>query len=107
PKDAGGREHAAQALANPQEYERALLAALRARGYARASVSVGNPIFEETMATVPVIVHPGPQLRFGVVSFEGANSIPVDQLRAEAGLEEGAPYRADAGGRARRRRGGR
>ena len=102
-KEVGNREHAAQALTNPQEYERALLAALRARGYARASVSVGNPIFEETMATVPVIVNPGPQLRFGVVSFEGANSIPLDQLRAEAGLEDGAPYRADEVATARMR----
>ena len=93
--DVGGRAHAVQALTNPQEYERAILAALRARGYAQASVTVGMPVFEETKASVPVMVSPGPQFRFGVVSVEGATGIPLTDLRSEAGIEEGAIYRAE------------
>ena len=94
-KEVGDRTHAVQALTNPQEYERALLAALHARGYPQASVSVGAPLFEETLAAVPVNVNPGPQFRFGMVSFEGASGVPMGELRAEARLEEGAFYRAE------------
>ena len=94
-REVGDRAHALQALTNSQEYERTVLTALRARGYSQASVTVGVPIFDETKATVPVTVETGPQFRVGVVSFEGANGVPLDDLRAEAGLQEGAVYRAD------------
>jgi len=102
-KQVGDRAHAVRALTNPQEFERVLLAALRARGYPQASVSVGAPLFEETMAAVPVNVNPGPQFRFGMVTFEGATSIPLADLRAEARLEEGAFYRVEDIGAVRMR----
>jgi outer membrane protein assembly factor BamA/autotransporter translocation and assembly factor TamB len=94
-KQVGDRPHAVQALTNPQEYERVLLAALRARGYPQASVSVGAPFFQETVAGVPVTVNPGPQFRVGMVGFEGASSIPLTDLGAETRLEEGAFYRVE------------
>ena len=64
---------AVQALTNPREYERTVLAVLHSMGYPQATVTVGVPIFEETMASVPVTVNAGPQFRIGDVSFERAN----------------------------------
>jgi outer membrane protein assembly factor BamA/autotransporter translocation and assembly factor TamB len=91
----GDRTHALQALTTPSEYERTVLAALHAEGYPQASVTVGFAIFEETIAAVPVTVNTGPQLRIAKVSFEGAPSIAPADLQAEAGLEQGAIYRAN------------
>ena len=51
-------------------------------------------MFEETKAAVPVTLNPGPQYRVGSVSFEGADAFPPDDLRAEAGVNQGALYRA-------------
>jgi outer membrane protein assembly factor BamA len=93
--EVGDRARAVQALATPPEYERIVLAALRRRGYAQASVTVGVPVFEEAIATVPVNVNPGPEFRLGVVSFEGASSIAIAEVRLETGLQEGALYRSE------------
>jgi outer membrane protein assembly factor BamA/autotransporter translocation and assembly factor TamB len=93
--EVGQRSHAVQALSDPREYERTVVAALRSRGYAQASVTVGVPVFEEARATVPVTVDPGPRFRFGAISFEGAGSIAVAELRTEARLEDGAIYRSE------------
>ncbi|HEU4687877.1 MAG TPA: translocation/assembly module TamB domain-containing protein, partial [Vicinamibacterales bacterium] len=56
----GDRAHALQALTNPSEYERTVLATLYEAGYPQAAVTVGLPIFEETIAALPVSVEPGP-----------------------------------------------
>jgi outer membrane protein assembly factor BamA/autotransporter translocation and assembly factor TamB len=90
----GGRTHALQALADPSEYERSVLAALHAAGYPRASVTAGLPIVEETIAAIPVAVSPGPQFRFGTVRFEGAAGVAVADLQREADLQPGVVYRA-------------
>ncbi|HZL94667.1 MAG TPA: translocation/assembly module TamB domain-containing protein, partial [Vicinamibacterales bacterium] len=91
---AGDRTQAVQALTSPTEYERTVLAVLHSLGYPQATVSVGVPMFEETLATVPVTVNSGPQFRLGTVTFERASGVLLDDLRAEAGLEEGTLYRA-------------
>jgi len=88
-------DSALQALTDPPVYERAVLAALRTRGYAQASAVVGAPMFDETVAVVPVTLNAGPQFRVSGVSFEGTAAIPPDDLRAEAGIEPGALYRAE------------
>jgi len=94
-EELAGSPGALQALTDPRAYERTVLTALHARGYAQASATVGDPMFDETMATVPVTVNAGPQLRVSSVSFEGTTAIPLDELRAEARVQEGALYRAD------------
>jgi len=91
---AGSRTHALQALTNPAAYQRTVLAFLHTLGYPQPTVSVGVPIFEETLATVPVAVNPGTLFRVGEVSFEGATGLKVEDQRAETALENGAPYRA-------------
>jgi outer membrane protein assembly factor BamA/autotransporter translocation and assembly factor TamB len=91
---AGSRAHALRALTDPGEYQRTVLALLHSLGYPQATVSVGVPMFEETVATVPVAVNSGPQFRVGEVRFEGATGVQVEDLRAEAALEKGALYRA-------------
>jgi outer membrane protein assembly factor BamA/autotransporter translocation and assembly factor TamB len=90
----GDRTHALQALTGPSEYQRTVLATLHAAGYPQASVTVGLPIFEETIAAIPVTVNPGPQFRIGMVRFEGAANIAIADLEVEAGLAPGAVYRA-------------
>jgi outer membrane protein assembly factor BamA/autotransporter translocation and assembly factor TamB len=89
----GDRTHALQALTDPREYERTVLGTLHAAGYPQASVTVGLPIFEETIAAVPVTVNPGPRFRLGMVRFEGATSLAIADLQADA-LQPGATYRA-------------
>ena len=84
-----------QALTTPTEYERTVLAVLHSLGYPQATVSVGVPMFEETLATVPVTVNAGTQFRIGEVTFERANGVKVEDLQAEAALEKGALYRAE------------
>ena len=91
---AGDRTQAVQALASPAEYERIVLAVLHSLGYPQATVSVGVPMFEEEVATVPVTVNAGTQFRIGDVTFERANGVKVEDLQAEAALEKGALYRA-------------
>jgi outer membrane protein assembly factor BamA/autotransporter translocation and assembly factor TamB len=93
--EVGGRANAQQAITNPRDYERTVVAALHARGYSQATVTVGVPIFEETIVAVPVNVNSGPQFRLGTVSFEGVTSLPLESLRAEAGIKEGGVYRAN------------
>jgi outer membrane protein assembly factor BamA/autotransporter translocation and assembly factor TamB len=90
----GGRTHALQALTQSSEYERTVLATLHAAGYPRASVTVGLPIVEQTVAAIPVTISPGPQFRYGTVRFEGAASVAVDDLQGEADLRPGMVYRA-------------
>jgi outer membrane protein assembly factor BamA len=94
-EELAGSPGALQAVTDPRAYERTVLAALRARGYAQAAATVGEPMFDETMATVPVTVNAGPQLRVGRVGFEGTTTIPLDELRAESRVQEGALYRAE------------
>ena len=91
---AGDRMQAVQALTSPAEYERMVLAVLHSLGYPQATVSVGVPMFDEEVATVPVAVKAGTQFRIGDVTFERANAVKVEDLQAEAALEKGALYRA-------------
>ena len=92
---AGDRTQAVQALTSPTEYERTVLALLHSLGYPQAAVSVGVPMFEEVVATVPVTVNAGTQFRIGDVTFERANGVKVEDLQAEAALEKGALYRSE------------
>ena len=92
---AGNRTQTVQALTTPAEYGRTVLAVLHSLGYPRATVSVGVPLFEETLVTVPVTVNAATQFRIGEVTFEGANGVKVEDLHAEAALEKGALYRAE------------
>jgi len=91
----GTREHALQALTNPNEYQRTVFLYLLSIGYPQAGVSVFSPMFEETVAIVPVTVATGPQFRIGDVTFEGVTGLKVEDLLKESGLEKGALYRAD------------
>ncbi len=91
---AGSKTQAVQALTTPTEYQRTVLAILLSLGYPQATVSVGVPMFEEAVATVPVAVTPGVQFRIGDVSFEGVTGLKIEDLRGEAALEKGALYRA-------------
>ena len=92
---AGDRTQAVRALTTPADYERTVLVVLHSLGYPRATVSVGVPMFEEEVATVPVTVIASTQFRIGDVTFEGANGVRVEDLQAEAALEKGALYRAE------------
>jgi outer membrane protein assembly factor BamA/autotransporter translocation and assembly factor TamB len=90
----GSRTHVMQALTNPPEYQRTVLDVLYALGYPQATVSVGAPIFEEALATVPVAVKAGTLFHIGEVGFDQATGVKTEDLRAEATLEKGAVYRA-------------
>ncbi len=91
---AGSRGHALQALTDPAEYQRTLLEVLHSLGYPKAMATVGVPVFEETLATVPVAVDAGTLFHIGDVSFENATGVKVEDLKAEAALDKGAVYRA-------------
>jgi outer membrane protein assembly factor BamA/autotransporter translocation and assembly factor TamB len=91
----------ARGLANrvttdPGGVEGELTQNLRTRGYLRARVTAGAPLFEGDAAIVPVTVMAGEPIAIGAVVFDGVTRLPVEQVRDAAALPVGAP--ADAGG---------
>lgn len=77
---------------NPNAVEREGVAYLRGRGYLRARVSAGVPLFEGDTAVVPVRVDAGPVFMVAGVAFEGAQTLMLDMLREAAELKEETPY---------------
>ena len=53
-------------------------------------MAVGAPIFEETLATVPVTVTAGPQFRLATLTFERVTALPLADLRVEADSRGGS-----------------
>jgi len=86
------RRLAEQVIQDPGVVVRELTDYLRSRGYLRAKVSVGTPLFEGDLAIVPVTVDSGPSVRIGMVAIDGARVLPVYDLENVAGFMTGAPY---------------
>ncbi|MGE0124358.1 MAG: translocation/assembly module TamB domain-containing protein [Vicinamibacterales bacterium] len=76
----------------PGEAETALEAHYRTLGYAGAEVSIGQPQFAGTTATLPVVVDEGPQFRVGTVEIRGVATRPLDQVRDRFGIAAGAVF---------------
>ena len=81
-----------EVIRDPGTVQRDLTEYLRSRGYLRAKVSAGAPLFEDNVAVVPVTVDSGPAFSIGMVTFEGARVLPVYDLGTAAGFRTGAPY---------------
>lgn len=103
----GSRQRAEQALTDPPAFERAVTAALEARGFLEAAASVGLPVAAGDTVTIPVSLVPGPQFHVGRMSFEQEMGITEDDLRREIGLTEGDVYRVELAEQARIRLQGR
>ena len=80
---------------DPGSVERELTEYLRTRGYLRARVTSGAPLFEGDAAIVPVTVTAGEPILIGTVAFEGVARLPLGQVREAAMLPGGIP--ADIG----------
>jgi len=85
-----------QAVSNPNAVDGEVEAYLRSRGYVRAQVTTGAPLFADGTATLPVSVNSGPVFRVASVGFEGAQALPEDTLRKAVALDPEMPYDADA-----------
>ena len=77
---------------NPGAVEREGVAYLRGRGYLRAQVSAGLPLFEGDTAVVPVRVDAGPVFTVAAIAFEGRETLMLDALREAAEIKEETPY---------------
>ena len=64
----------------------------RARGYLAATVTPGQPVFEDDSATLPVRIEEGEPFRIGEVRVQGGAALPEEEIRAAVGLAPGAPY---------------
>jgi len=80
------------AVSDPGAVEREVTAYLRMRGHVGARVTAGAPSFEGETAIVPLTVDAGPASAITSVRFQGASSLPEDNLREAAALEAGMPY---------------
>jgi outer membrane protein assembly factor BamA/autotransporter translocation and assembly factor TamB len=80
---------------DPGGVEGELTEYLRTRGYLRARVTAGAPLFDGDAAIVPVTVMAGAPITIGAVMFEGVMRVPVEQVRDMAALAVGTP--ADVG----------
>ena len=87
-----GRRLVEQVTRDPGAVERDLTEYLRSRGYLRARVSAGTPLFEADVAVVPITVDPGPEFIVGTVAFEGRQGVPADELANAAPVTPGMPY---------------
>lgn len=76
---------------------------LRSRGRLRARATAGAPLFEEATAVLPLTIDAGPVFLVSRILFEGAEALPVSQLRDAAALEAGTPYDPGAVAGARER----
>ena len=75
---------------------------LRRRGYLRANVVVGTPLFEGDTATLPLHVDAGDIFVIAEVSFPGSGGLDID-IRDVAGVDPGEPYAPTAIEEARQR----
>ena len=75
---------------------------LRRRGYLRANVTVGAPLFEGDAATLPLTVDAGDIFVISEVSFSGSGGLDID-MRGVAGVDAGEPYAPAAIEEARQR----
>lgn len=78
---------------DPGALESALRIELQAHGHLRARVARGTPLFEGSVATLPVTVDAGPVWIVSEISLEGARTLYDATLNAVA-IEPGAPYDA-------------
>jgi outer membrane protein assembly factor BamA/autotransporter translocation and assembly factor TamB len=74
---------------DPGSVERELTEYLRTRGYLRARVTTGAPLFEGDAAVFPVTVMAGEPIVVGPVMFDGVARLPFEQVRDAAGLPAG------------------
>jgi outer membrane protein assembly factor BamA/autotransporter translocation and assembly factor TamB len=81
-----------RAISDATGVEREATAYLRTNGYLRARVKVGAPLFEDSVAIVPVSVDAGPVFRLTGVAFEGVRTLPEDSFRKVVALAPGMPY---------------
>ena len=70
---------------------RAITAMYRNEGFLDAGVTVGPPVFEGDVATLPVMIAEGPQFRVDTVAFVGASSRQPAALEKSFPLQPGAP----------------
>ncbi len=75
---------------------------LRRRGYLRATVTAGTPLFEADEATLPLTVDAGAIFVISEVSFPGSGGLDID-VRGVAGVNPGEPYAPTAIEEARQR----
>ena len=81
-----------RAVSDPGAVEREISTYLRARGHLEARAAAGRPVFEGPTATLPVTVDAGPAYAIASVRFEGAPTLPEDDLREAAAIDAGTPY---------------
>jgi outer membrane protein assembly factor BamA len=82
----------ASAVSDPGAVEGEVTVWLRMRGHLGARVTAGAPLFEDATATLPLTVEAGPAYVITTVRFDGASSLPDDDLRDAAALDTDAPY---------------
>ena len=80
------------AVLDPGRLEAVTTALLRSRGYLRANVTVGAPLFDDGAATVPLNVNAGVVFVVSGVSFPGAGGLDAETLRGVAGVDPGESY---------------
>jgi outer membrane protein assembly factor BamA/autotransporter translocation and assembly factor TamB len=80
---------------DPGNVERELTEDLRSRGYLRARVTIGAPLFEGDAAIVPVTVMAGEPIVIGAIEFDGVARLPIAEVREAAAIAPGIP--ADIG----------
>jgi outer membrane protein assembly factor BamA/autotransporter translocation and assembly factor TamB len=84
-----------QAVTNPVAVEREVSSYLRVRGYARARVTTGAPVFADGTATLPVTVDAGPVFTVLSVTFEGGQALPEETRREALAVDLEMPYDPD------------
>ena len=82
----------AEVLRNPGEVTRFLTDYLRSRGYLRASVKAGAPLYEEGAAVLPIAVDPGSQFVLANITFEGRMNVPEEDIARTFDATSGSPY---------------
>jgi outer membrane protein insertion porin family len=81
-----------RAVIDPGSLEREVTAHLRTKGYLRARVTAGAPLFEGATAVVPLTVDSGSVFTVGTVTFDGGGALPIAMVRDTANVMEGAPF---------------
>jgi outer membrane protein assembly factor BamA len=73
------------------------------RGHLQAQVTVGEPVFQDTDATLPIAIDEGVQSRLADVQLEGVDPARMTGATEALGLSIGAPFSASAPAEATRR----
>jgi len=81
-----------QVLTNPGAVTRYLTDYLRSRGYLRASVKAGSPLYEDGAAVLAITVDPGLQFTLASIEFEGRGNIPEEDIARLFDATAGSPY---------------